>query len=133
MNNKIRTIIISLVFLLVSSGLWAGGGSEKNAYDGIYHGVIPAADCPGIAVVLILNTEGQYKLTYQYIDRGVELFTSSGTFTYDGKTKMITLNAGNLPSYYRMGKNKLTQLDMEGKEITGQFARNYILRKVGFN
>jgi len=134
MKNKIRSIIIILVFLLISPGLWAGGGKENiDSLAGIYVGVIPAADCPGITVTAILNTQGQYKITYQYIDRGVEVLTFTGDFTYDAKTGIINLNSKNLPPYYKAGKNSLTQLDMEGNVITGRLAKNYILRKVEFS
>ena len=128
-----RTVFAFFVLLLINSMVWAGGGGEKrDDLPGIYYGVIPAADCPGIAVVVILNTAGQYKITYQYIDRSTEVLTYTGTFSYDEKTKTITLDGKDSPSYYKAGKNSLTQLDMEGKEITGQLAEKYRLSKVKF-
>ena len=133
MKNIIRSIIMFLVFCAICSGAWAGGSSEnqnKSQWAGIYSGVIPAADCPGIVVVAILNANGQYRITYQYIDRGTEVFVYSGTFKYDEKAKTITLDSGDLPRFYKSGKNSLTQLDLEGNIIKGQFADNYVLRKV---
>ena len=130
MKKKIPALIISVIFLLVCSGLWAGGKKEtQGSLAGIYYGVIPAADCPGISVVLILNSEGQFKMTYQYIDRSVDVLTYTGAFAYDAKTKTITLGGRNLPSF-KAGKRGITQLDMEGKEITGVLAENYRLSKV---
>jgi len=131
MKKTVSTVIIFMVFLGICSGAWAGGGKEKqNDLAGMYIGIIPAADCPGIAVVAILNTEGKYYITYQYIERGVEVFPFTGTYTWDEKTKIITLDSGKLPRYYKAGKNSLTQLDMEGKEITGNLGDLYKLRKV---
>jgi len=132
MKKIIFVLILAIVSILVCTSLWAGGGREENL-PGIYNGVIPAADCPGIAVVAILNDKGEYKITYQYIDRSAEVVTFTGTFTYNGKTGLLTLNGGNLPSYYRADKKGLTQLDMEGNKITGNLAKNYLLRKVPFS
>lgn len=120
-----------IVFFVLCSCVWASGGKEKqDDVTGIYIGVIPAADCPGIVVVAILNAEGKYKITYQYIDRGTEVLTFTGSYTWDGATKMITLDGGELPSYYKADKDSLTQLDMEGKKITGKLSDLYKLRKV---
>ena len=131
-----KTVLLAIIFLTLlgsSSGIWAGGGKDKQSnpqWAGIYSGVIPAADCPGIAVVAILNAGGTYKITYQYIDRGAELFTYTGTFTWDEKTKIITLNSRDLPPYYKVKGDSLIQLDLEGKEITGKLKDFYKLRKV---
>ena len=119
-------LFVSLFILSCAS---VGGGNSSNPA-GIYAGVIPAADCPGISVVVILNANDTYKITYQYIDRGDSLFSYTGTYKWDAATKMVTLNSNELPSYYRVGGQSLTQLDLEGKEIKGAFAKMYILRKI---
>jgi len=133
MKKHISIMIFLFIFLIIGANIWAGGNKEKSDdWTGIYMGVIPAADCPGIAVVAIFNTDGNYKITYQYIDRSVDVVTFTGSYTLDGKTKMITLDGGNLPSYYMLKKHSLIQLDMAGQEIKGKLADNYKLRKVKF-
>jgi uncharacterized lipoprotein NlpE involved in copper resistance len=133
--TKSSVLSIALVCLFgISSCTSTGGAGEKQGeplWAGMYYGVIPAADCPGIAVVAIFNTSGFYKITYQYIDRDVPVVTFSGNFTWDEKAKTISPDGSDLPSYKLKG-DKLIQLDMKGKEITGRLARNYILRKVMF-
>ena len=128
MKKSISIPVLFLVLVGICSSVWAGGGKEDLS--GIYIGVIPAADCPGIAVVAIFNAEGEYKITYQYIDRSVEILTYTGSYTYDGKTETITLNSKDLPPYYKVNKKSLTQLDMEGNRITGKLGDLYRLRKV---
>ena len=124
---------ILFILLVICSNAWAGGNKEKqDNWAGIYIGVIPAADCPGIAVVAILNDEGKYKITYQYIDRDEAVLTFTGAFTWDEKAKTITLNSKALPPHYKVKGDTLIQLDMEGKEISGKLADNYVLRKVKF-
>ena len=124
MNNKILLVLALFFSFFIFSC------SSVDDPSGIYAGVIPAADCPGISVVAILNSNGTYKVTYQYIDRGDSLFTYTGAYKWDAASKMITLDARDLPSYYRPGKNSLTQLDLDGKEIKGKTAAMYILRKI---
>ena len=131
MKNIISKLIIIAALFGICSGAWAGGGKEKqNDLPGIYIGVIPAADCAGIAVVAILGAEGNYTITYQYIGKSAEVSTFTGTFTYDAAAKMITLDGKNLPPYYKVNKKGLTQLDKDGNEIKGNLADLYKLRKV---
>ena len=133
MTKNISKVLIFCVLLGIGSGVWAGGrGDSQNVprWAGIYTGVIPAADGPGISVVAILRADMSYKITYQYIDRGTELLVFTGTFEWDDRARTIALDSRALPPYYRVGRNSLTQLDMEGKRITGSLAKNYELRMV---
>jgi len=129
MNNKILLVMVLFfsLFILSCASVKDDGNSGLA---GIYAGVIPAADCPGISVVVILSANDTYKITYQYIDRDDKLFVFTGTFSRDTASKLITLNSRELPAYYRVGPQSLIQLDMEGKEIKGEFAKMYILRKI---
>ena len=96
---------------------------------GTYKGVIPAADAEGINVEITLNSDETYIITYQYIGKGDNAFTSSGNFKWNDDGSIIILDSDSLPPYYKVGENKLLQLDMAGNVITGQFADNYILKK----
>jgi len=129
MNNKILLGLALFFSLFILSCASVGSGNDLNPA-GIYAGVIPAADCPGISVVAILNDNGTYKITYQYIDRDDSLFTYRGNYKWDSSSKMVTLDNRELPVYYRLGKISLTQLDMEGKEIKSEFAAMYVLRRI---
>jgi len=134
-TNKIVLPILMILIILLMVNSCATSGSSKSGdphWAGMYVGVIPAADCPGIAVVVILNADGRYKITYQYIDRDVSVVTYSGSISWDEKTKVITLEPADRLPPYQIGRNKLTFLDMEGKKISGKLADNYVLRKVNF-
>ena len=133
MKKTISTIIVLFALLGICSGVWADGRRGNQSaprWAGIYAGVIPAADGPGISVVAILNADMTYRITYQYIGRDTELFVFTGTFEWDDRARTITLDSRALAPYYRAGRNSLTQLDMEGKKITGPLAGNYRLRRV---
>jgi uncharacterized lipoprotein NlpE involved in copper resistance len=138
MNKK--AFIIFLVVVLALFALGSCSSSQKSAdvhnaeasldWAGVYTGTIPAADGPGINVRMKLDKDNTYELTYEYIDRPPEnSFTSTGKFTWDTTGNIIHIEIVDAPSYYKAAENKLIQLDMEGKPITGKLADNYVLTK----
>ncbi|MDR0552105.1 MAG: copper resistance protein NlpE N-terminal domain-containing protein [Spirochaetaceae bacterium] len=113
------------------NGIDAAHNSRNSVnWEGVYTGTIPAADGPGINVRITLNTDETYEMTSDYIDRD-GVFTESGKFSWDESGGIIILDVDpqKQPSKYRVGENTLMQLDLEGNEITGMFADNYILHK----
>ncbi|MDR0568219.1 MAG: copper resistance protein NlpE [Spirochaetaceae bacterium] len=107
--------------------------NTRNSVDwaGVYNGVTPAADGPGIDVTIELYNDETFALTYVYVDREGDPFTLSGTFSWDDTGNRIALNTEeSLPTQYIVGENTLIQLDMEGNVITGDLADMYILKKM---
>ena len=98
-------------------------------WDGIYKGLIPCADCEGINVQIILQTDETYKISYQYIGKEDTLFSFSGKFTWDDNGSIITLDCNGFAPHYLVGSNRLIQLDMDKKRITGEHASMYDLIK----
>ena len=128
---KKNPYILLALFAIVSISSCATAGSIQagpEIWAGVYTGVIPAADGPGIAVRLYLNTDETYELHYLYVDRDSDIYILNGMYSWNAKTSLITLDTS--PSYYRLGEHFITQLDMEGKEITGPLAEDYVLRKI---
>ena len=97
---------------------------------GVYSGTIPSASGSGINVLLTLNRDNTFSLSYSYIDKPENSFTNGGTFKWDKTGSIIILKVKKLPPYYMVGENKLTQLDMSGKIITGELAEDYVLKKL---
>jgi uncharacterized lipoprotein NlpE involved in copper resistance len=102
----------------------------KNNPDlyGIYAGTLPSASGSGIEVTMILRPDSTYTVLYHYIAQEEDDVTS-GTFRLDKAKGIVKLDAKDLPPYYRIDKNRLTQLDMEGDPITGELADDYVLLK----
>jgi uncharacterized lipoprotein NlpE involved in copper resistance/heat shock protein HslJ len=99
-------------------------------YIGTYKGVLPCADCEGLATVLCINENNTYKLQTRYLGKGDKVFEQKGTFSWDDKGVKIILNdIKNAPNQYFVGENKVTQLDLSGKLITGKQALQYVLSK----
>jgi uncharacterized lipoprotein NlpE involved in copper resistance len=98
-------------------------------WKGIYAGIIPCADCEGISVQIQVE-DSTYVVNYSYLGKKkANNVQWSGKFTWDESGSVIKLDDKNLPPYYKVGENKLTQLDMEGNVIDGQHADMYILHK----
>lgn len=104
--------------------------TSQNSLDwaGTYEGIIPCADCPGIKTSLQLNNDGTFVLHSEYLERKNK-FEEKGAFAWINHGSTIQLQGKDMATQYKVGENRLIQLDMEGKEITGEHAAAYILTK----
>lgn len=117
--------------------------SQKQAADnsptslnwqGSYSGILPCADCEGIATTVVLHPDMSYSMRTQYLGKDETLFNQEGTFTWNMEGNTITLQGmKDGPQYYKLGENQLTHLDMQGQPITGDNASLYVLTKTSNN
>jgi uncharacterized lipoprotein NlpE involved in copper resistance len=107
--------------------------NSQNSLDwtGTYKGVTPCADCEGIETEIILNNDLTYTLKSKYLGKGDgKVYQETGSFVWDKTGGIISLEgAKGSPSQYKVGENKLIQLDMEGKVISGDLAEMFVLKK----
>ncbi|NNP68821.1 copper resistance protein NlpE [Acinetobacter sp. Ac_5812] len=107
--------------------------TAENSLDwnGTYKGVLPCADCEGIKTELELNLDKTYELKETYLGKGDgKAFESKGSFTFDSKnTSIIELDKAGDGRKYFVAEGYLKALDTEGKEITGELADKYELKK----
>jgi uncharacterized lipoprotein NlpE involved in copper resistance len=130
--RKLLPVALLLTLFCSCASTKAPGASPSKPglnWTGVYSGIIPSADGPGIKVQLALNADNTFALRYEYIDRPSSVFTHEGTFTWDKTGEIIILDIQNIPPYYQPAENKLIQLDMSGKKITGALAKHYVLGK----
>lgn len=97
-------------------------------YFGEYKGTIPAADCPGIEVTLILNKDNTYTQKYIYIDRDTA-FDETGTFTIKGNILTTTSKDNGEKFYYKVEEGRIVMLDADKQPITRALADKYILKQ----
>ena len=97
-------------------------------WEGVYTGTIPSASGSGINVRLKIGADEKFELNYEYVGKP-DTFTWTGSFKWDDAGSIIILDKEDIPHYYKVAENKLIQFDMEGKEITGSLADDYILKK----
>lgn len=90
--------------------------NSRNALDwaGSYEGVLPCADCPGIRTRLVLHADGRYELQTQYLERQPAPQTASGRFTWNSAGSTITLDAAGWGQQFRVGEDRLLQLNRDG-------------------
>ncbi|HEY0680432.1 MAG TPA: copper resistance protein NlpE N-terminal domain-containing protein [Chitinophagaceae bacterium] len=128
--------VCSSLFLICCSSTQNTGDTSKTSLDwqGVYNGVVPCADCNGIATKITLRENNTYVLQTQYLGKSNEVFSSEGSFEWNKDGTQIVLKNikdGVASAYYQVGENKLTQLDMNGKPVTGNLSSMYVLAKAG--
>jgi len=107
--------------------------NSQNSLDwqGTYKGITPCADCEGIETEIVLNADLTFTLKTKYLGKGDgKVFQEAGSFVWDKTGGIISLEGlKGRPSQYKVGENRLIQLDMEGNVITGDLAEKYVLIK----
>jgi uncharacterized lipoprotein NlpE involved in copper resistance len=91
--------------------------NSRNAVDwaGTYQGVLPCADCPGIRTRLVLQPDGRFELSTQYIDRQAAPQVRTGHIQWNEAGNTITLPAsGERAPQFRVGEGRLLQLYADG-------------------
>jgi uncharacterized lipoprotein NlpE involved in copper resistance len=128
--KKILVALIVACFLSNACTL-AGTPTAENSvgWAGVYEGMLPGANSP-IHVVLALNHDRTYSLTWQYIGKSGEIFTEKGSFTWNEAGDTITLDIEDWPPHYFVGQGHVIQLDMSGERNTGTLADRYILKQM---
>ncbi|HET9870257.1 MAG TPA: copper resistance protein NlpE [bacterium] len=109
---------------------------------GVFTGVTPCADCPGIRTELSLYhsgpfvDEGAYELELTYLGRNVKPFVTRGDWTMikgdaaDENASVVQLDPDHPEKstyYLRIGPDELRQLDRDLGEIDSQL--NFTLKK----
>jgi Uncharacterized lipoprotein NlpE involved in copper resistance len=91
------------------------GDTSRNSLDwqGVYHGVLPCADCAGILAMIELNENNTYTLSTSYIGKNNAGLKKSGDFTWNDAGGEITLNGLNdsIPPVYKVGENRLIPMN----------------------
>lgn len=101
---------------------------------GTYTGTLPCADCEGIETTIVINKDGSFKKSDQYItkkDIEQSLFKDKGMIDWNPKDSIITLISTVEVSKleYKVGKDEINALNIDGNEVTGQLADKFTLTK----
>jgi heat shock protein HslJ len=101
-------------------------------WDGVYRGLLPCADCEGMETTIYLNKDLTYRAKVKYLGKSDELVEYNGTFKWNRPANSITFEDPGYNGFntsYLVEENGLTQLDRNGKKVTGNLASMYILAK----
>ncbi|MCI6893610.1 MAG: copper resistance protein NlpE [Bacteroidales bacterium] len=98
---------------------------------GTYEGTLPAADCPGIKMVLTINADSTYQMTQDYMDRKDGHDEASGVFdVLDGNVLMLVRPSSGEHTFYKVKDgNSIVLTDSLGNEAEGESAELYVLKK----
>ncbi|SFT04093.1 NlpE N-terminal domain-containing protein [Zhouia amylolytica] len=99
-------------------------------WEGTYSGVLPCPDCDGIKTKIVISSDNRYIFEQRYLGKNDSVFLNKGNFSWSDSGTRITLNNFNQAAFmYVVGENSLTQLDPDGKRVTGELSKQYILTK----
>ncbi len=107
---------------------------EHNArnsldYAGTYQGVLPCADCEGIAVEIRIFYDSSFEKSIEYLGKGAEAREFSGKYNWNDAGNTIALQGLELPNQYFVAEERLIHLDSDGQRISGDLADHYVLKK----
>lgn len=145
MRNLFMLTTISVVLLMVSCK--TGNKSQVTdktvstetvindvSWKGVYAGILPCADCPGIETVVDLKEDGSFFLQAIYQEKSDDVFESKGFIEWNEDVMILKIEEGSIfPVNYLVENNALIQLDIDGNRITGDLAENYVLKKIDKN
>jgi len=86
--------------------------NSRNSLDwaGVYEGVLPCADCPGIQTRLTLNRDESYELSTLYIDRDSAPRVVQGRFSWQPSGNAITLESRHGGQQFVVGEGRVALL-----------------------
>ncbi|WP_281299023.1 copper resistance protein NlpE [Flavobacterium limnophilum] len=95
-------------------------------WSGTCKGITPCADCEGIETKIFLNKNLTFPIQTKYLGKKTLKYSKKkGSFTWDKSGRSISLlGLKGSPSQYKVGENKLLQLDMEAKSLLAHWQKN---------
>ncbi len=87
--------------------------TSQNSLDwaGVYEGVLPCADCPGIQTRLTLNRDESYELSSLYLDRDKTPRVVRGRFSWQPNGNAVTLDAQGGGRQFVVGEGRIALLE----------------------
>jgi len=114
-----------------SSTVSETGYKDSASYEGTYSGILPCTSCDGIETSITLYPDHSFLMKEIYKNDTPDSFLNKGKYDVKDNRLYIKLDGAGVerPVMYKISPNALTQLDMDGNEIKGEFANHYILMK----
>jgi len=120
-----------IILVALAAGLWgcaqqagtavptpdAHNSRNSLSWAGLYEGVLPCADCPGIKTRLTLRHDGSYELVTEYLERPLPARTARGQFTWNAAGGAITLDVAGGGQAFMVGEGRLLPLGRDGTPL----------------
>jgi heat shock protein HslJ len=106
--------------------------SSRNSLDwaGIYEGVLPCADCPGIRTRLTLNRDDSFELSRLHLDRDSAARVVRGRFSWLPGGNAITLEGQHGGQRFLVGEGRVALLEPDAAPSWPQPAQRVLQRVV---
>ena len=107
---------------------------DKNQeFRGVFYGFLPCDHCNGMKVTLSLKQNNHYLMVTQPAKESSREFFEKGKYSWDDDTNTVVLTPrdkdAEVREYLIKDEGTLIQLDSNGKQIIGDSAGNYTLRR----
>lgn len=123
MSLTSRTLFF-LIFLASSCSIGRYSGPV-----GSFHGLLPCADCPGIAASLTLNADHTCTIEQRYMDRELQPTVTQATFTYSRSGRILLSEPILGMTNLQVEGETLVFVDEAGQKIKTNFPDRYILSR----
>lgn len=125
---KFRWLYIGLAIFLVAGCSSKQKEMEKELAGESFTGIIPCADCEGIAYQISFFANSHYQSSSMYIGDSNKKIIEEGSWSVDQDSTIILRNEEGTEKFMRIEDGNLQILDLDGKEVEGQLAGMYMLR-----
>ena len=116
-------LVLSAVPVVGSPSASASAPSLRFALPATFAGVLPCADCRGIAQTLTLQPDGSYRMRSTYLGKPGEPVVEAGRWAADRRGQRLGLqnSTGNQQFFNARANGVLRQLDAKGRAIRSSF------------
>ena len=95
---------------------------ESAAWAGDYRGVLPAASCPGIKMLLTLRPDGSFRKEVVYLETESLPYVTEGEVEWREEGKIFVIHDPYRDELYECGKDCIYMLNADGQRVTGEMA-----------
>lgn len=134
--NLVLIAIIALTTTTFCSKKTTGKVTSTNKSDklqddmpGIYAGLLPCADCPGIETTITVNPDNSYEITQVYSEKDSVPFISSGFIKKGEKENIWVFKSRYNETFYQFEDSLLRMLNKNQQEVDEQLEQHYILER----
>lgn len=105
---------------------------QSQVFRGVFYGFLPCKDCNGIKTTLSLKQRNIYLLVTQPARESSREYYEKGKYSWNDENHTVVLTPrkdSGIRQYHIENEGTLVQLSSDGKRMTGDDAKRYILRR----
>lgn len=102
--------------------------SQASGFQGVYKGITPCADCPGIYTVVQFSPDAAFYEHQTYLERKSD-FADSGKYVRKDSLLMVKYAGGNDRFFKIENDSTLRLLNGDTQVVTGSIGALFVLKK----